>query len=157
MNRPSWDQYFMDMAYKIAERATCLRRKVGAIAVRDKRVIATGYNGASKGITSCLETGICLREQLHVPSGERHELCWASHAEMNCICQAASSTTSLKGSTIYITNAPCSLCLKLLINAEVKECVYQNPYPDDLAEQIMAQATEKGIMTFRMHHNENLY
>ncbi len=154
MSRPSWDKYFMDMAHLASTRSTCLRRKVGAVAIKNKRVISTGYNGAPKNITSCDEIGSCMRDTLNVPSGERHELCWASHAEMNLVCQAACSHISLKGAIVYITTAPCSLCLKLLINAEIREIVYQNPYPDDLSKEIMTQCIEKGIMTFRIFEDE---
>ena len=105
--RPSWDEYFMDMAVLTAKRSTCLRRQVGAVIVKDKHIIATGYNGAPRGVPHCDEKGGCLRQQLNVPSGERHELCRALHAEQNAIIQAATPGQSIEGGTIYVTNQPC--------------------------------------------------
>ncbi|RLF35737.1 MAG: cytidine deaminase, partial [Thermoplasmata archaeon] len=110
-DRPSYDEYFMEMAHVVAKRSTCLRRKVGAILVKDKHILSTGYNGAPKGLKHCSEVG-CLREKLRVPSGQRHELCRGLHAEQNAIIQAAVFGVSIEGSTLYCTNAPCVVCAK---------------------------------------------
>ena len=139
--RPSWDEYFMDIAFLVSSRATCLRRKVGAILVRDRRILATGYNGPPQGIKHCgeREEG-CLREELGIPSGERHEISRAVHAEQNAIIQAAVSGVSIKGATLYCTNHPCVLCTKMLINAEVKEIVYAEGYLDKLSAELIEEA-----------------
>jgi len=137
--RPSWDEYFLKMTEIVAERSTCLRRQVGAVLVRDKRILATGYNGAPKGLPHCLEIG-CLRDELKVPSGERHELCRALHAEMNALIQCALHGISTEGSTLYCTNRPCSLCAKMLINAGVRRIVFLGGYPDEMAEEMFRQA-----------------
>ncbi len=129
----------MEMAHLVSKRSTCLRRKVGAVIVIDKRVLTTGYNGAPKGLPHCEETG-CLREQLQVPSGERHELCRGVHAEQNAIIQAAVFGVSVKGATIYITNYPCSVCVKMLLNAGISEIVYDEEYKDDLAIELLSQS-----------------
>ena len=123
MNRPSWDEYFMQMAELTAQRSTCLRRQVGAIIVKEKHIIATGYNGAPKGLPHCEELGGCLREKLEIPSGERHELCRALHAEQNAIIQAATLGQSIEGATIYITHQPCIICAKMIINAGISRIV----------------------------------
>lgn len=138
--RPSWDDYFMEMAKLTAKRSTCLRRSVGAVIVKDKRAIATGYNGAPKGIAHCEERGGCLREKLGVPSGQRHELCMALHAEQNAIIQAASMGHSIEGGTIYITHQPCVICAKMIINAGIKRIVVGEGYPDDLSKEILNEA-----------------
>ena len=140
MDRPSWDEYFMGMAELTAERSTCLRRKVGAVIVVDKRIVATGYNGAPKGLPHCEEQGGCLREKLGVPSGQRHELCRALHAEQNAIIQAAVMGNSIDGASIFITHQPCSICTKMIINAGIKRIVVRNGYPDQLAEELLEQA-----------------
>ncbi len=140
--RPSWDEYFMRMAYLASTRSTCTRRKVGAIIVKDKRILATGYNGPPKGLAHCDVTG-CIREELNVPSGERHELCRGLHAEQNAIIQAAVHGVSIKDATIYVTNHPCVVCAKMLINAEIKEIVYAEGYPDDLAKLILLESNIK--------------
>ncbi|MCK5397333.1 MAG: dCMP deaminase family protein [Thermoplasmata archaeon] len=136
--RPSNDEYFMKMAHLVSERSTCLRRKVGAVIVSDKRVLTTGYNGAPKGLPHCEETG-CIRQQRNVPSGERHELCRGVHAEQNAIIQAAVFGVSVKGATIFITNYPCSVCAKLLLNAGITEVIYDGEYKDDLAIELLSQ------------------
>ena len=123
--RPSFDDYFMEMAHVVAKRSTCLRRKVGALLVKDRHILSTGYNGAPKGLKHCSETG-CLREQLGIPPGERHEICRGLHAEQNAIIQAAVFGVSIKDSTLYCTNAPCSVCAKMLINAGVKEIIFED-------------------------------
>jgi len=137
--RPSWDQYFMDIVGLVSRRSTCLRRKVGAILVRDKRILATGYNGPPAGITHCSEVG-CLRDKLGVPSGERHELCRGLHAEQNAIIQAALYGVSTKGATIYCTNHPCIICSKMIINSGIVSAVYREDYRDELAEEMLGEA-----------------
>jgi dCMP deaminase len=136
--RPTADEYFMEMAHLAAKRSTCLRRKVGAIIVKDKRVLTTGYNGAPKGLEHCEVTG-CVRQQMNVPSGERHELCRGVHAEQNAIIQAAVFGVSIRDATIYITNYPCSVCAKLMMNAGIAEVVYDGVYKDDLAIKLLAE------------------
>jgi dCMP deaminase len=140
--RPSYDAYFMEMAHVVAKRSTCLRRKVGAILVKDKHILSTGYNGAPKGFKHCVEVG-CLREKLGVAAGERHELCRGLHAEQNAIIQAAVFGTSIKGSTLYCTNTPCVVCVKMLINAGVTEIVYAGEYPDELAKHMLNESNLK--------------
>lgn len=137
--RAPWSRYFMDITRLVAERATCLRRKVGAIAVKDKRILATGYNGAPSGVPHCLETG-CLREQLGIPSGQRHEICRGLHAEQNVIIQAAVHGISLKGAEIYCTHQPCLICTKMLINCGISQVYYLEPYPDELAQAMILEA-----------------
>lgn len=137
--RMPWSEYFMDITYKVAERSTCLRRKVGAIAVRDKRILATGYNGAPSGVAHCLDVG-CLREQMQVPSGERHELCRAIHAEQNVIVQAAIHGISLAGAEIYCTTQPCVICTKMLINCGVSAIYFAEAYPDEFSMRLLAEA-----------------
>ena len=129
----------MDIAHTVARRSTCLRRKVGAIIVKDRRILTTGYNGPPAGIQHCLEVG-CLREQMKVPSGERHELCRGLHAEQNALLQAAIHGVSVKDGIIFITNQPCSLCAKMLINAGIKRIIYEGEYPDELAVQLLNEA-----------------
>lgn len=140
--RPSLDEYFMKMAHLAATRSTCLRRKVGAVIVKDKRVLSTGYNGAPKGLPHCSEVG-CLRENLDVPTGERHELCRGVHAEQNAIIQAAVFGTSIKDGKIYTTNRPCVVCTKLLINANISEIIYDDDYLDELAQEILSHSKVK--------------
>ena len=140
MNRPSWDEYFMQMAELTAKRSTCLRRNVGAIIVKDKHIIATGYNGAPKGLPHCEELGGCLRQKLVVPSGERHELCRALHAEQNAIIQAATLGQSIEGATIYVTHQPCIICAKMIINAGISRIVVRSGYPDKMAEDMAREA-----------------
>jgi len=137
--RPSWDEYFMGITGMVAQRSTCLRRKVGAILVRDKRIIATGYNGAPAKVSHCLDIG-CLREQQGIPSGERHELCRGLHAEQNAIIQAALHGFSIEGSTLYCTNMPCSICSKMLINARIEKIYYKEGYADSLSSLLLAEA-----------------
>jgi dCMP deaminase len=137
--RPSWDEYFMSITEMVAQRSTCLRRKVGAILVRDKRIIATGYNGAPAKVSHCLDIG-CLREQQGIPSGERHELCRGLHAEQNAIIQAALHGFSVEGSTLYCTNMPCSICSKMLINARIEKIYYKEGYADSLSSLLLDEA-----------------
>jgi dCMP deaminase len=139
MERPSWDSYFMQIVELVKTRSTCLRRQVGALIVKDKRILSSGYNGAPAGCMHCSEVG-CIREQLNVPSGERHELCRAIHAEQNAIVQAAYSGISLNGGTMYVSLQPCSLCAKLMINAGIKRLVFKGSYPDELSMQLLDEA-----------------
>ena len=140
MNRPSWYEYFMQMAELTAQRSTCLRRQVGAIIVKEKHIIATGYNGAPKGLPHCEELGGCLREKLEIPSGERHELCRALHAEQNAIIQAATLGQSIEGATIYITHQPCIICAKMIINAGISRIVIRRGYPDEMSRGMLREA-----------------
>jgi len=144
--RPSWDEYFMEIVDLIKTRSTCMRRKVGAVIVKDKRILTTGYNGAPTGCLHCEEVG-CLRAELNVPSGERHELCRASHAEQNAIVQAAMHGIPINNSTLYVTIQPCVICTKLAINAGVKRIVYKGEYPDELSMKLLK---ESGIEVFKM-------
>lgn len=137
--RPSWDDYFMRITREVARRSTCLRRQVGAILVKDKHILATGYNGAPAGLPHCDQVG-CLREEGNVPSGERAELCRGIHAEQNAIIQAAVHGVRIPGATLYCTTQPCILCAKMLINAGVVRIVYEGPYPDELARDMLAEA-----------------
>lgn len=139
MNRPTWDEYFMEIAQVVAKRSTCLRRHVGAVIVKNKQILASGYNGTPMGLPHCEETG-CMREQLKVPSGKCHELCRGVHAEQNAITQAAYHGVSVKGGTIYCTHQPCVICTKMLINAGISRVVYDNPYPDELAQEMMGES-----------------
>ena len=136
---PTWDDYFLTMARHAATRSTCLRRKVGAVAVLDRHILATGYNGAPSGLKHCEFTG-CLREQQGVPSGERHEICRGLHAEQNVIIQAAVHGVSLKGATIYVTATPCVICAKMLINCGIKRVVCGEQYPDGMALEMLRDA-----------------
>ncbi len=145
-NRPSWDEYFMEMAVLTAKRSTCMRRSVGAVIVKDRHIIATGYNGAPRGIAHCAERGGCLRQKLGVPSGERHELCMALHAEQNAIIQAATLGQSIEGATIYVTHQPCVICAKMIINAGIRRIVVKEGYPDKLSVEILAEAGLKIVM-----------
>ena len=137
--RPSWDEYFMEMAHLVTKRSTCLRRQVGAVLIKEKKILATGYNGAPSGLEHCLDIG-CLREKLGIPSGERHELCRALHAEQNAIIQAAEHGTPLRDSILYLTNQPCIICAKMIINAGIKEVVIAGDYPDKMARDFLKQA-----------------
>ncbi len=137
-SRPSWEEYFMDISILVAKRSTCLRRAVGAVIVKDKRILSTGYNGAPSGIRHCGEVG-CLRETLNVASGERHELCRGIHAEQNAIIQAAYHGVSIAGASLYCTNLPCSICTKMIINAGIKTIYYQAGYADQLSQDLLKE------------------
>ena len=139
MSRPTWDEYFMEITHLVARRSTCLRRQVGAVLVKDKNILATGYNGSPTGVAHCLDVG-CLREKLGIPSGERHELCRGLHAEQNAIIQAAKHGTNIDNATLYSTTMPCIICSKMIINAGVKRVVYEQGYPDSLAAEMIAAA-----------------
>ncbi|MFH1459903.1 MAG: cytidine/deoxycytidylate deaminase family protein [Candidatus Omnitrophota bacterium] len=141
-SRPSWDEYFLSIVSLVAKRSTCLRRQVGAVIVKEKRILATGYNGAPSGLEHCEKIG-CLRDKLKIPSGERHELCRALHAEMNAILQAAQYGISVKDSIIYCSNQPCVICAKMIINAGIKKIVVLSKYPDKFAKKILDEAKVK--------------
>ncbi|MCQ9205394.1 MAG: cytidine/deoxycytidylate deaminase family protein [Omnitrophica bacterium] len=166
IKRPGWDEYFMKAAHLVAQRSTCLRRKVGAVLVKDKQILATGYNGAPSGITHCEKTG-CLRQKLNIPSGQRHEICRGLHAEQNVILQAACHGVSTRGSILYITNNPCSICAKMIINSGIKEIIVSGAYPDIMAGEFLQEAkikirefklepelTEKETIETEVHKNE---
>lgn len=146
--RPSWDEYFAEICKVVAKRSTCLRRRVGAILVRNRRILSTGYNGPPRKLRHCADLGGCYREQLGIPSGERHELCRALHAEQNAIIQAALHGVETTGATLYVTNFPCALCAKMLINAGVVRVVYGGEYPDELARELLEEA---GVIVVRLH------
>ncbi len=139
-SRPEWDMYFMMMACVAATRSTCIRRRVGAVVVRGRQIVSTGYNGAPKGLPHCADVG-CLRAILSIPSGERHEMCRGSHAEMNAISQAAATGVCTAGGHIYCTHEPCSFCTKAIINAGIIRVVFIHPYPDALAREMRSQAS----------------
>ena len=137
--RPTLDEYFLKIASVVAERSTCRRHHVGAVAVRDKHILATGYNGAASGLKDCLELG-CLRDEMNIPSGTRQELCRGIHAEQNVIIQASLHGVSLEGSTIYATHTPCRLCAKMLVNAKIKRYVSYGKYNDDSFVDLFQEA-----------------
>ncbi len=139
-DRPAWDDYFMEITHVVAKRSTCLRRKVGAVLVRDRRILTTGYNGPPKGLAHCAELGGCYREKLGVPAGQRQEICRAVHAEQNAIIQAAVHGVELTDVTCYSTIQPCVTCAKMLINANVVRIVCEGDYPDELALQMLEEA-----------------
>lgn len=137
--RPSWPEYFSDITELVATRSTCTRRKVGAILVRNKRVLATGYNGVPTGVSHCLDVG-CLRDKMNIPSGQRHELCRGLHAEQNAIIQAASHGVNIEGADLYCTNLPCIICTKMIINAGIKNVYYLDGYADELSLEMFKEA-----------------
>lgn len=137
--RPCWDEYFMTLVEDVKERSTCLRRQVGALIVKENRILATGYNGAPAGCTHCEQSG-CLREKLHIPSGQRHELCRALHAEQNAFLQASKYGIAVQGATLYVTTQPCSLCAKMIINAGIVKVVFKGEYPDELSLELLKEA-----------------
>ncbi|MFO7835294.1 MAG: cytidine/deoxycytidylate deaminase family protein [Candidatus Thorarchaeota archaeon] len=140
--RKSKDTYFCEIADLVSSRSTCLRNKVGAVLVKESQILSTGYNGAPKGLPHCEEVG-CIRDELNVPPGERHELCRGLHAEQNAIIQAAYHGVSVKGAKLYVTTKPCSICTKMLINAGITEIIYIEPYEDELAAQLIEEANLK--------------
>jgi len=139
INRPEIDEYFLKVASVVSERSTCRRHHIGAVAVRDKHILATGYNGAPSGLKDCIELG-CLRDELNIESGTRHEICRAIHAEQNVIIQAALHGISLSGATIYATHSPCILCAKMLVNAKIKRLVTFGSYADDSFKELFKEA-----------------
>ena len=138
-DRPSWEEYFMNITSLVAQRSTCTRRAVGAIIVKDKRILTTGYNGAPSGIKHCLEVG-CLREEMNIPSGERHELCRGIHAEQNAIIQAGYHGVSVKDAVLFCTNLPCSICAKMIINAGIIKIYYETGYADLMSQEMFEEA-----------------
>jgi dCMP deaminase len=146
LERPSWSAYFMGITQLVAMRSTCIRRSVGAVLVKDKRILATGYNGAPAGLKHCEEVG-CLRENSSIPSGTRHELCRGLHAEQNVIVQAAFHGIPIQGASLYCTNKPCVICTKMLINAGIREIFYLEGYDDPLSDQML---TEAGLKVTRI-------
>lgn len=139
MSRPSWDKYFMQIAVLVSSRSTCLRRKVGAIIVKDKRILTTGYNGVPRSLVHCEEVG-CLRTKMGIPSGKNQELCRGLHAEQNAIIQAALHGISIQNSLLYCTEQPCITCAKMIINAGIIKVFYLKSYPDKLAREILKEA-----------------
>jgi dCMP deaminase len=138
-NRPSWDEYFMKLAWLVAERSTCVRHHIGAAIVRDKRILTTGYNGAASGTKDCLVLG-CLRNALNIPSGQRHEICRAIHAEQNAIIQGGYNGINIQGSTLYCTHSPCVLCAKMIVNAGIKKVIMHVEYPDTTFKKLFLEA-----------------
>ena len=140
-----WDYRFMELTHTIANWSSCFQenRKIGACIVKNKRILTTGYNGAPAGVKSCVEKGECLRRKLGIPSGTRHELCYAVHAEQNAIVQAAKLGISIDGATLYCTHQPCVLCAKMIVNAGIVRVVYANGYPDEVAMEILNEAGKK--------------
>ena len=139
MSRPSWDQYFLKMAMLISERSTCVRHHVGAVLVRERRVLSTGYNGAASGLKDCIELG-CLRDEQGIDSGTRHEICRAIHAEQNAIIQAGQHGVSIAGATIYCTHSPCLICAKMIVNAGITRVVSCTPYADPNTPALFREA-----------------
>ena len=137
--RPDWDHYFMEIARVVSKRSTCLRRSVGAVIVKNRQIVATGYNGTPSGLEHCAVTG-CLREQLKVPSGKMHELCRGIHAEQNAVVQAAFHGVSVNGGTLYCTHQPCTICAKMIINSGISRIVYEQGYPDEFSMQLLHEA-----------------
>ena len=137
-----WDKRFMEMAYVISSWASCFQpnRKIGAVIVKNKRIMTTGYNGAPAGVKTCVERGECLRRKLNIPSGTRQETCYAIHAEQNAIIQAARLGVSIEGATLYCTHQPCGVCAKMIINAGITRVVYKEGYPDDFARELLQEA-----------------
>jgi dCMP deaminase len=141
-NMDKWDIRFVELAEYIGSWSSCYQenRQVGAVIVKDKRVLATGYNGAPSGVESCKDKKECLRKKLNIPSGTRHEICYAVHAEQNAICQAAKMGLSVEGATIYVTHQPCTICTKMIINAGIKKVIYKHGYPDDFSLELLKEA-----------------
>jgi dCMP deaminase len=137
--RPDWNRYFMEIAGIVAKRSTCRRRSVGAVIVKDKRILSTGYNGAPSGLKHCMES-VCLREERNIASGERHELCRGLHAEQNAIIQAALHGVSIKGADLYSTHLPCSICIKMILNARIGKVYYVDGYPDGLSLELIEES-----------------
>ncbi|MCM1367317.1 MAG: cytidine/deoxycytidylate deaminase family protein [Roseburia sp.] len=137
-----WDDRFMDIAHTVASWSSCYQdnRQIGAVIAKNKRIMTTGYNGASSGIQSCKEKGECLRRKLNIPSGTRHELCYATHAEQNAIIQAARMGICIDGATLYCTHQPCAICTKMIINSGITRVVYENGYPDDFSLELFKEA-----------------
>ncbi len=137
--RPDWDDYFLKVAMLVAERSTCRRHHMGAVLVRNKRILSTGYNGAASGMKDCLELG-CLRDELKIPSGTRHEICRAIHAEQNAIIQAGLHGTKIEGATIYCTHFPCMICAKMIVNSKIRKIIVYAEYPDKMSLGFLKKA-----------------
>ena len=146
-DRPTFDEIFMEVAYIWAKRATCLRRKVGAVIAKDKQQLTAGYNGAPKGVPHCAELGGCLREKLNIPSGQRHEICRGTHAEQNAITQAAKFGINIEGGTLYCNTFPCVICTKMILNAGIETVVYDSDYDDPLSKELLSQ--QEGLKLVR--------
>ncbi len=155
MDRLSWDDYFMEITNLVSKRATCLRRQIGAVIVRDKRILSTGYNGAPRGLAHCEETG-CLREKMGVPSGQNQELCRGLHAEQNAIIQAALFGVSIENSQIYSGTHPCVVCAKMIINSGIKRVVFEDSYPDSLSKEMFDEAEVELINIRDIRDAENV-
>ncbi len=155
IKRPSWDEYFMEIVYLIAKRSTCLRRRVGAVVVKNNRILASGYNGVPAGISHCDQAGGCLRENLNIRSGERHELCRGLHAEQNAIIQAAYHGSSIEGSKLYCTTKPCIVCTKMIINAGIKQIVYAESYCDELSDEMLRE-TRITVEQFKLNERPTI-
>ncbi len=145
--RPTFDEVFMEIAYTWSKRATCLRRKVGAVIAKDGQQLTAGYNGAPRGVPHCAEMGGCLREKLGIPSGQRHEICRGTHAEQNAITQAAKFGINIFGSTLYCNTFPCVICTKMILNAGITKVVYDSDYDDALSKEILGQ--QKNLILVR--------
>lgn len=137
-----WDKRFMEMAEVVSSWTSCARagRAIGAVIVKDKRILTTGYNGAPAGIKSCRDKGYCMRDQLGIKSGTQQEKCFAVHAEQNAIAQAAKLGVSVEGATMYVTHQPCTICTRIIINSGIKRIVYKHPYPDDFSLELLKEA-----------------
>lgn len=137
-----WDKRFMEVAELVSTWSSCVQenRHIGAVIVKDKRIVATGYNGASSGIESCKEKGVCMRRELNIESGTRHELCYATHAEQNAIVQAARMGIAIDGATLYCTHQPCVICAKMIINAGIRRIVFRSGYPDEFSLKLLNEA-----------------
>ena len=146
-DRPSWDEYFMEIADVVTKRSNCVSRKVGAVITVDNQIITTGYNGAPKGLHHCVDAGGCLRKLNKIESGTRQEVCRAAHAEQNAIISAAVRGVSIKGGTLYLNTYPCSICTRMIINAEIKRIVYDSDYNDPLSKEML---DESGIEVLRL-------
>nr|WP_317359264.1 cytidine/deoxycytidylate deaminase family protein [uncultured Tyzzerella sp.] len=146
MQRIDWDTYFIEIAKVVAKRASCSRRQVGAVIVKDNSIISTGYNGAPKGVLDCFEMNDCMRDRRNIPSGKNYEICMSLHAENNAITQCAANGVSCKGGTIYITHSPCSMCLKQIINAGIKRIVAIEKYPDELSDMLIKMANIEFVL-----------
>lgn len=146
MQRIDWDTYFIEIAKVVAKRASCFRRQVGGVIVKDNSIISTGYNGAPKGVLDCLQIDECMRNKQNIPSGQNYEICMSLHAENNAITQCASNGVSCKGATIYITHSPCSMCLKQIINAGIRRIVALEKYPDELSDKLIKMANIEFVL-----------
>lgn len=153
-NQLKWDKRFMELANNVATWSSCVRegRKVGAVIVKNNRILTTGYNGAPAGIESCKERGYCLRDKLGIQSGTRAEMCYAIHAEQNAVVQAAKMGISVEGATIYVTHQPCSVCTRILINSGISRIVYEREYPDAFSLELLE---ESGIELVHLKNNNN--